>query len=85
MVRGEMSAIELSELHVVPNQTSINAEYYHGTILNDFLLPDIKNHLIQSRKHSRIFFIQCLKAYLCMTMLVFKRVKPQSNGLKIIK
>ena len=41
MVRGAMLAIALSELHVVAHQTSINTEYYHGTILNDFLLPDL--------------------------------------------
>ena len=39
MVWGGMSAKGLTKLHVVPNQTSINAEYYHGVILKEYLLP----------------------------------------------
>ena len=39
MVWGGMSAKGLTKLHVAPNKTSINAEYYHEVILNDYLLP----------------------------------------------
>lgn len=39
MVWGGMTAKGLTKLHVVPNQTSVNAEYYHGVILKDYLLP----------------------------------------------
>ena len=39
MVWGGMSAKGLTKLHVVPNQTSLNAEYYHWFILKEYLLP----------------------------------------------
>ena len=39
MVWGGMSAKGITKLHVVPNKTSINAEYYHGVILKEYLLP----------------------------------------------
>ena len=39
MVWGGMSSKGLTKLHVVRNQTSVTAEYYHGVILENFLLP----------------------------------------------
>ena len=39
MVWGGMSARGLTKLHVVPNKTSITAEYYQGVILEEYLLP----------------------------------------------
>jgi hypothetical protein len=39
MVWRVMLSSGLLDLHVVPIETSINAEYNHGTILEQYLLP----------------------------------------------
>ena len=39
MVWGAMSSKALSELHIVPSRTLIDAQYYHDIILEGFLLP----------------------------------------------
>jgi hypothetical protein len=39
MVWSAMLSSGLLDLHEVPMKTSINAEYYHDTILEQYLLP----------------------------------------------
>ena len=45
MVWGAMTPTRLSELHIVPQNTSINAVYYQKNILNETLAPMLNlNH-----------------------------------------
>ena len=39
MVWREVAAKILTNLYTLPNQTSVSAEYYHGIILEEYLLP----------------------------------------------
>ena len=63
MVWGTMSALGLTELHIVPQGTTVNAEYYIQNILEGDLLPALtRTGPVTQRKlvnkHSESVFMQ---------------------------
>ena len=68
MVWGVMSATGLSELHVVPNKTAINAQYYHEVILEKYLLPVYTRTKVTGSVIERKLVNLSLIQSLCRTM-----------------